>query len=607
MKKFVRPFLIVTLCLNSFSAMSLVPNSASNINNIKLVYANNNSQVKLNNNQVISFSSSLETRAYSGGILLEQDLRKKENSSNNTSYDLVYNLDIVEVPNNTTLSFDASSDIYLQQVTSKEENLIFWSDKVEDFIKELELENLDFKAGDLISQEDNSYYFGLYNWLLEDDEKSKEDIANKYNLDNLDDVFITQDWFETKKDIKSFNFNEVNFSAVYNNLFEAYSPKSEGNKISITLPDGTYYIYNTPNKLETQENKYLDDKGTSYSEIDYNWKDIKDLQENALILIVGNGANTPVSIEKVASLNISEKDTSSNTLSGTATEITEAGSDDLDLVEFVELGIVELDNKKEEPKEDEKEEEKIVNSSTPTEPINSDLEIPMIVGDLELLGFEEEDDEKSKEKEEDEEEEEEEEEESKEEDEEEDDEDDEDKSKDKDDEDDDEDDEDEDDGKTVKTNSSGVKLVTEKDGSYTYKINDDTMDEADFKLIDFGDDITYNTSTTTMPLLDLTTVYDSSNQPKNNTITQAVTRLINTQAVSQAEIIEDLLIEEEQVTKVVTTHVYMRDGANSDYSSIRVLAPGQQVVILEVYDNGWNKVSYNGQVGYVFGQYLRQI
>ncbi len=712
MKKFVRPFLIATLCFNSFS---IIPPSSVNINNISLVYANdNNSQVKLSNGSVINFSNSIQEQAYSGAIQLEQDTRNATNPSSLNS-NLEYSLKIVEVPNNTTLSFDASSGIYLQQATpQKSENLLVWSSIAE---------GDDFKSGQVIPQEDTNYYFGLYNWLLAS-EDDKPNVAIKYNLgDDLseDDLNITLDWFESKQCNTVFKLNESNFSAVYNNLYEAYNPTTNGSSTSITLPDGTYYIYNTNSKFSTQEDTYLDENANTYTEINYSFSNINDLKENALVLVVGNGVNTPVSVERVKSVNtISEiqeiQDESANTLTATKVDITEKGSDELNLEEFVELNIVEVNEElivdepnilevdimavNEELVLDEEiefnimpidivaddkyelvvpkveldvpsnnlglevvevikivdttseKDNKAPTSNTPTDPPNPNGNAPILttLDQLNELGDEifivggqlsispvnpiEEKDDKDK-------------------DDDSNDKDDEDKdkdddSKDKDDEDNDKDKDDEDDdkepskptitntntntdGKTIKTNSKGIKIAVEKDTSYTYVINNDTMDEADFKLVDFGDeDFEVYTSTTTMPHLDLITVYNSDNQPVVNTMTSVVTRLITTQAPSKLvtdldeliekdldeleehlELLEAKPFEVEKVkdenTKVVTTHIYMRTGADQSYDTIKILAPGQHVNVLEVYDNGWNKVSYNNQIGYVYGQYLRPL
>ncbi|MFI3231285.1 MAG: SH3 domain-containing protein, partial [bacterium] len=651
---------------------SMIPPSSVNINNISIVYANdNNSQVKLSNSSAINFSNSIEVKAYSGAIQLEADTRNSINSSSFNS-NLEYSLKVVEVPNNTTLSFDASSGIYLQQATPQQsENLLFWSSIAE---------SDDFKSGQIIPQEDTNYYFGLYNWLLASEDE-KQDVASKYNLgDDLseDDLSITLDWFETKQCDTTFKLNESNFSAVYSNLLEAYNPITSGSSINVNLPDGTYYIYNTNTKLSTQEDSYLDENANAYTEINYNFSNTNDLKENALILVVGSGVNTPVNIERVKNVSISGENSeiqeeSANTLTATKLDITEKGSDELDLEEFVELNIIEFDIVDEEELivyeeveidkiivevvnevieieeevieiEEEVLEEEILEvediiSNTPTEPptpngnipnINSidklngipEDEVFILGGQLSItpVDYENENDNSKDEDDEDDEED-----------------DDDDNSKDED-----EDDDDKEpskptitntntDGKTIKTNSQGIKIAVEKDTSYTYVINDDTMDEADFKLVDFGDeDFEVYTSTTIMPNLDYTTVYDSDNQPVVTSMTSVVTRLINTQASSklvvdldeilekdldeieeQLELLEAKPFEVEKVknenTKVVTTHIYMRTGADQSYDTLKILAPGQQVNVLEVYDNGWNKVSYNNQIGYVYGQYLRPV
>lgn len=53
-----------------------------------------------------------------------------------------------------------------------------------------------------------------------------------------------------------------------------------------------------------------------------------------------------------------------------------------------------------------------------------------------------------------------------------------------------------------------------------------------------------------------------------------------------------------------TTNVNVRSGAGTDHSRIGLLRTGHYTTQLEPSDNGWTKVRYHGQVGYIYTQYL---
>ncbi|MDO5701875.1 MAG: SH3 domain-containing protein, partial [Lachnospiraceae bacterium] len=56
-------------------------------------------------------------------------------------------------------------------------------------------------------------------------------------------------------------------------------------------------------------------------------------------------------------------------------------------------------------------------------------------------------------------------------------------------------------------------------------------------------------------------------------------------------------------TKTTTANVNMRTGASKSYSVITVIPSGTKVTVLST-SNGWSKVTYNGNTGYVSSQYL---
>ena len=53
-----------------------------------------------------------------------------------------------------------------------------------------------------------------------------------------------------------------------------------------------------------------------------------------------------------------------------------------------------------------------------------------------------------------------------------------------------------------------------------------------------------------------------------------------------------------------TTNVNVRSGAGTDHSRIGLLRTGHYTTQLEPSENGWTKVRYHGQVGYIYTQYL---
>ena len=57
-------------------------------------------------------------------------------------------------------------------------------------------------------------------------------------------------------------------------------------------------------------------------------------------------------------------------------------------------------------------------------------------------------------------------------------------------------------------------------------------------------------------------------------------------------------------TKYTNHYVNLRVGPGADTGKIGTIPEGAQVTQLAICDNGWIKVSYNGQVGYVAGGYL---
>ena len=54
----------------------------------------------------------------------------------------------------------------------------------------------------------------------------------------------------------------------------------------------------------------------------------------------------------------------------------------------------------------------------------------------------------------------------------------------------------------------------------------------------------------------------------------------------------------------VLESVNLRAEASSDSERLALLYPGETVTEVESYDNGWSKVEYNGQTGYLMTEYL---
>ena len=50
--------------------------------------------------------------------------------------------------------------------------------------------------------------------------------------------------------------------------------------------------------------------------------------------------------------------------------------------------------------------------------------------------------------------------------------------------------------------------------------------------------------------------------------------------------------------------VYFRVGPGKEYEIIRGLAHGTKILLVDELTNGWCKVVYNGDVGYVYGRYV---
>ncbi len=60
----------------------------------------------------------------------------------------------------------------------------------------------------------------------------------------------------------------------------------------------------------------------------------------------------------------------------------------------------------------------------------------------------------------------------------------------------------------------------------------------------------------------------------------------------------------ENRTTRVTDSVNVRSEASSDSSRVALAYQGESVTVIESYENGWSKIEYNGQTGYVMSEYL---
>ncbi len=60
----------------------------------------------------------------------------------------------------------------------------------------------------------------------------------------------------------------------------------------------------------------------------------------------------------------------------------------------------------------------------------------------------------------------------------------------------------------------------------------------------------------------------------------------------------------ENRTTRVTDTVNVRSEASTDSSRVAVAYQGESVTVVESYENGWSKIEYNGQTGYVMSEYL---
>ncbi|MCR5101274.1 MAG: SH3 domain-containing protein [Butyrivibrio sp.] len=60
------------------------------------------------------------------------------------------------------------------------------------------------------------------------------------------------------------------------------------------------------------------------------------------------------------------------------------------------------------------------------------------------------------------------------------------------------------------------------------------------------------------------------------------------------------------VTMYTTERVNVREGAGTDYDKIGTVSYGSAVSVTGITDNGWYCVSYNGETGYMLGDYLSE-
>lgn len=60
----------------------------------------------------------------------------------------------------------------------------------------------------------------------------------------------------------------------------------------------------------------------------------------------------------------------------------------------------------------------------------------------------------------------------------------------------------------------------------------------------------------------------------------------------------------ENRTTRVTDSVNVRSEASSDSDRVALAYQGESVTVIESYENGWSKIEYNGQTGYVMSEYL---
>ena len=66
----------------------------------------------------------------------------------------------------------------------------------------------------------------------------------------------------------------------------------------------------------------------------------------------------------------------------------------------------------------------------------------------------------------------------------------------------------------------------------------------------------------------------------------------------------EIIFEDTDQTVYAVTTVFVRTGPGSNYKELGVMTRGQTIVRIGIGDNGWSKVIFDGEVAYMYSDYL---
>lgn len=84
----------------------------------------------------------------------------------------------------------------------------------------------------------------------------------------------------------------------------------------------------------------------------------------------------------------------------------------------------------------------------------------------------------------------------------------------------------------------------------------------------------------------------------------AATETDASQTTEQPTEIQEIIFEDTDQTVYAVTTVFVRTGPGSNYKELGVMTRGQTIVRIGIGDNGWSKVIFDGEVAYMYSDYL---
>lgn len=491
MKKFVKPFIIAGICMSSASLITsttATPTYANNITQSTLkesgaVIYFNNAYLKMDYKGHLDYGCDFRTPLYEGfGTRTEDNLQN-------------YNLDILQIPSNTTVSFDASNNTYMQKVTSEVSTLVSWASNLDDLITDTKFSNIDdwvvsdtleFIAGERVLTYHPKHKYpngawGRYLHLVGEQLSAEEYPYEHYNFMNLSwfDVKDVNDYFSTT--------NSTYFRDYTSNQLSLLAPITQGNTTSVTLDDGIYFLYSSAEAFQIEKQKYIDENTSEVYTVDnFTLDTLERISNNGIILIVGGEVTdyeynyieeSEENKENKESLNNNNKDTNFNSTNSNIKG----------------------------------------NNTIPNNTILDNIQDVILDSNI-----------------------------------------------------------------SMDTGNNIIKVVN------TY-VN--MREEAHTSC----DIIRVLAPNETVEVLEI--------------YTNAWNKIMYNGEIGYiyGEYLSDLNPTENKVvtSKIATIDVNIRVGASTNCSIIKVLREGETVTVTEAYDNGWNKVIYNGQIGYVYSEFLK--